>query len=61
MYRDLTFENRRVCFSFEFHRVYYGILDVILQMIWLGISKAKTDCETHMVVLKIPLGKLTSY
>ena len=38
-----------------------GDLDVILRMNWLGLYKAKVDCEAHKVVLRSPLGKLTSY
>ncbi|XP_057249993.1 uncharacterized protein LOC130591096 [Beta vulgaris subsp. vulgaris] len=61
LFKDLPLKIGDCVFPSQLIEFNLGNLDIILGMNWLGFYKAEIACETHKVVLRSPLGKLTSY
>ena len=61
LFRNLPLKIGDCVFPSDLIEFISGDLDMILGMNWLSHYKANIDCEVQKVVLRIPLGKLTSY
>ena len=61
LFKDLLLKIGDSAYPSDLIEFNLGDLDVIIGMNWLGFYKAKIDCEAHKVVLRNPLGKLSSY